>query len=649
MTQFLSFQGQTAFPGIQPATGAGVFSAGGTEPNASTGAGQSFANFLLPQTAETADIAFNSTLSPTRNPALINISTLPDLTGVLSGIAANTSGAAGDGTTQTDLANGIIGDDTLSGTIAEIATGDAALAESVPSDGALEITFSFQQSAETALSGVLADETADTEAAQDTADLSEDENAENDDSLEINPDEAGFIGLALLPDRVQAGAFGRQTGLALDGPPERQSNLAGSNAGIDGGSRARGIGAGLADTGLNALSGNGGGNPPVSDQDAETGQIFTPGGQPLPANASDAAREALQNLARLSPGDGTASPTPDEAPPASAPNSAGNAPNAAEAESVAARLPDIPLPAAAGATSPAQSAASNAGIAAQNAVQPSLVNQPAQPESLARSGQPDEIGQSGEQDRNRPSNGSPVPQNSGRENSFTGASATASDLSSAQQLAQLIGQSAPTSGDASLQTGQIGQPLALTPTPPATAPAATYTPQALAQFAPSALPPETLPSLTAELSRGLSGGGDSFNIQLNPSELGRVDVRLLTNDDGSISTRIVVERSETLDFFQRDLRGLERALQQSGLRLSSDGIDLSLRDNGANNGGNNNSASGYNPGGDANERGRGSQNNAAGSATGSPIVVDDTAPNVPSDIVQTIYARFAPGRLNIEV
>ncbi|MEM8839032.1 MAG: flagellar hook-length control protein FliK, partial [Pseudomonadota bacterium] len=101
------------------------------------------------------------------------------------------------------------------------------------------------------------------------------------------------------------------------------------------------------------------------------------------------------------------------------------------------------------------------------------------------------------------------------------------------------------------------------------------------QLASSAFANETLPSLTAQISKNVAGGLDQFRIQLNPVDLGRVDVRLTNLEDGSVNARIIVDRPETLDLFNRDLRALERTLQQSGLKLSPDGIDLSLADNGS--------------------------------------------------------------------
>ena len=176
--------------------------------------------------------------------------------------------------------------------------------------------------------------------------------------------------------------------------------------------------------------------------------------------------------------------------------------------------------------------------------------------------------------------------------------------------------------------------------------------QPVAQFANTAFADDTLPAFTAQISRNFAAGQDSFNVRLNPSELGRVDVRVINNDDGTVSTQIRVERSETLDLFQRDIRALERTLQQSGVKLGSDGIDLSLKDNGADQGGNNQAFDN-----DFNGQGEHAQNSDPALEADDTnqhldndgLLVDDLTADIPIDQVQTIYARYQPGQLNIRV
>ena len=50
---------------------------------------------------------------------------------------------------------------------------------------------------------------------------------------------------------------------------------------------------------------------------------------------------------------------------------------------------------------------------------------------------------------------------------------------------------------------------------------------------------------------------------------------------GNVTSHLVVERSATLDLLRRDAPQLERALQDAGLKTGGDGLQFSLRDQGA--------------------------------------------------------------------
>ena len=51
--------------------------------------------------------------------------------------------------------------------------------------------------------------------------------------------------------------------------------------------------------------------------------------------------------------------------------------------------------------------------------------------------------------------------------------------------------------------------------------------------------------------------------------------------DGQLSAIILAEKPETLDLLQKDVRGLERALQQAGLDTNSNSFNFGLKNNGA--------------------------------------------------------------------
>jgi flagellar hook-length control protein FliK len=73
-------------------------------------------------------------------------------------------------------------------------------------------------------------------------------------------------------------------------------------------------------------------------------------------------------------------------------------------------------------------------------------------------------------------------------------------------------------------------------------------------------------------------GERHFDIRLDPPELGRIEVRMKVDRDGRISSHLIADRRDTLDLLRRDGAGLERALQDAGLKTAGDGLQFSLRD-----------------------------------------------------------------------
>ncbi|MCF8476840.1 MAG: flagellar hook-length control protein FliK [Pseudolabrys sp.] len=121
--------------------------------------------------------------------------------------------------------------------------------------------------------------------------------------------------------------------------------------------------------------------------------------------------------------------------------------------------------------------------------------------------------------------------------------------------------------------------------------------QAMAAPAAAAAPPAPpsaavpLAGVAIEITNKVSAGKNQFDIRLDPPELGRIHVRLNVDRDGNVITHMVADRTDTLDLLRRDTAGLERALQDAGLKTSGDSLQFSLRDQSAdqqqNNGGGN--------------------------------------------------------------
>jgi flagellar hook-length control protein FliK len=73
-------------------------------------------------------------------------------------------------------------------------------------------------------------------------------------------------------------------------------------------------------------------------------------------------------------------------------------------------------------------------------------------------------------------------------------------------------------------------------------------------------------------------GDHHFDIRLDPPDLGRIEVRLKVDKQGQVSSHLIADRPETLALLRRDGDGLERALQDAGLKTTGDGLQFSLRD-----------------------------------------------------------------------
>jgi len=91
---------------------------------------------------------------------------------------------------------------------------------------------------------------------------------------------------------------------------------------------------------------------------------------------------------------------------------------------------------------------------------------------------------------------------------------------------------------------------------------------------PAANPAE---QIAIQVQRAQVAGQEKITIKLHPAELGRIEVKLEHSSDGTLRAVLSAERPETLDLLQRDARGLERALQEAGLKTDSGSLNFSLR------------------------------------------------------------------------
>jgi flagellar hook-length control protein FliK len=154
----------------------------------------------------------------------------------------------------------------------------------------------------------------------------------------------------------------------------------------------------------------------------------------------------------------------------------------------------------------------------------------------------------------------------------------------------------------------------------------------IAQAAPAAsqlaAPAAAVPiaGVAIEIATQALAGKNHFEIRLDPPELGRIEVRLDVDRDGHVTSRLIADRSDTLDLLRSDASGLERALQDAGLKTTDNGLQFSLRD-----------------------QSMGQQQNTPSSSTNTTqIVVQDQA--LPAgEVPQALYSRLAGLRGGVDI
>ena len=90
-----------------------------------------------------------------------------------------------------------------------------------------------------------------------------------------------------------------------------------------------------------------------------------------------------------------------------------------------------------------------------------------------------------------------------------------------------------------------------------------------------ATPPENFAHL---LARKLKSGATSFEMRIDPPQLGRVEANLIIGKDGETVLALRFDNSEAFDLFSRDEAGLRAALLSSGFDLDQERLDLSLKE-----------------------------------------------------------------------
>jgi len=125
--------------------------------------------------------------------------------------------------------------------------------------------------------------------------------------------------------------------------------------------------------------------------------------------------------------------------------------------------------------------------------------------------------------------------------------------------------------------------------------------------------PTVVDQVILHMNRNVKNGESQMSLQLQPSDLGKISVKLDFGSDGKVQGSVVVENPKTLEMLQKDSRSLERALQDAGLRAEPGSLQFSLSEQqDPNNPGHASEGAGKNSGNDAGDGTISAENSNAG-------------------------------------
>lgn len=93
----------------------------------------------------------------------------------------------------------------------------------------------------------------------------------------------------------------------------------------------------------------------------------------------------------------------------------------------------------------------------------------------------------------------------------------------------------------------------------------------------NAMPQHVADQVAVHIAKAIKGGDDHIKISLRPESLGQVEVQLKIAADGRVKAVVQIDKPETMELMLRDARGLERALQDAGLKTDSGSLSFNLR------------------------------------------------------------------------
>lgn len=148
-------------------------------------------------------------------------------------------------------------------------------------------------------------------------------------------------------------------------------------------------------------------------------------------------------------------------------------------------------------------------------------------------------------------------------------------------LAAQVEASAAKQADAPTGQAQGTQPVAaLTGTSGTTAAQKAQAPQAAQAPRQPQLPQsqQVMDQISVQIAKQSKDGGDTIKVQLKPTELGSIEIKLDVAKDGTVTTVVTADNKDTLDLLKRDQSSLQKALTDAGLKSDLGSMSFNLRE-----------------------------------------------------------------------
>lgn len=88
---------------------------------------------------------------------------------------------------------------------------------------------------------------------------------------------------------------------------------------------------------------------------------------------------------------------------------------------------------------------------------------------------------------------------------------------------------------------------------------------------------QVMEQVSVQIDKQVKDGADTIKIQLKPHDLGKIEIKLEVASDGRVSATVTADKPETLAMLQKDAKGLEKALEDAGLKPDTAATSFSLK------------------------------------------------------------------------